>query len=58
MKEELTGKWFLKSGFFGYSVMVEVIITNKTPLCDQPSETILYKKAKPQHIVELGIGCV
>lgn len=57
MKEELTGKWFLKKGFFGYSIMVQIKITNPAPLCDQPREELIFKKAKPQHILELGINC-
>jgi len=56
-KQELTGKWFLKKCFFGYYIMVEIKITNPAPLCDQPRELIVYKKAKPQHIIELGIKC-
>lgn len=57
MKEELTGKWFLKKNFFGYAIMVQVKIINPAPLCDQARELIFFKKAKPQHIIELGINC-
>ena len=57
MKESLTGKWFIKKRWFGCRVMVQIMITIDAPLVDQPGEQLLYRKAKPADIIELGIPC-
>ena len=53
---ELTGKWYLKKGIFGYKVMVEVKATTTSPYSlDQSPIFTEYQKALPEDLVELKI---
>lgn len=53
MKEELTGNWFLKKGWFGtLQVMVEI----KKTICNGHFE-LFYRKAKLEDIINLNIKC-
>jgi len=53
---KLTGKWYLKKGFWSYTIMVEVI---KTDTClkdfSQSPEYKVFEKAKSEDIFNLNI---
>lgn len=53
---KLTGKWYLKSTFFGYKVMVETIQTTTCEFDFSTSpEIIIWEKAKEGDLFKLNI---
>jgi hypothetical protein len=56
-ERRLTGKYRLRKKLFGYKVMVEAYITVCDFAGDQSPDRKVWKKAKVEDLIELGLNC-
>ncbi len=56
-RRRLTGKYRLRKQLFGYKVMVEVYKTVCDFVGDESHDIKVWKKARVEDLIELGINC-
>ena len=56
-RRRLTGKYRLRKQLFGYKVMVEVYETVCDFVGDESPDIKVWKKARVEDLIELGINC-